>query len=51
MKKGKHKLTPTWEGPYLVTEVIRPGVYRLQEINGRTFTNARNIEQLRKLYP
>jgi hypothetical protein len=22
MKKGKHKLTPPWEGPYLVAEVI-----------------------------
>jgi hypothetical protein len=51
MKKGKHNLTLPWEGPYLVVEVIRPGTYRLQEINGVTFPNAWNIEQLRKFYP
>ena len=25
--KKKHKLYPPWEGPYMVTEVIRPGAY------------------------
>ena len=25
--KEKHKLSPPWEGPYTVTEVIRPGAY------------------------
>ena len=25
--KEKHKLSPPWEGPYMVTEVIRPGAY------------------------
>jgi hypothetical protein len=35
----------------LVAEVLRPRAYRLQEINGVTFSNARNIEQLRKFYP
>jgi len=25
--KKKHKLSPPWEGPYTVTEVIRPGTY------------------------
>ena len=25
--KEKHKLSPPWEGPYTVTEVIRPGTY------------------------
>ena len=28
-KQGKHKLSPPWEGPYKVAEVIRPGAYRL----------------------
>jgi hypothetical protein len=42
-KKGKHKLTSLWEEPYFVAEVIRLGVYRLQEINGTTFPNAWNI--------
>jgi hypothetical protein len=26
-KNGKHKLSPPWEGPYLVAEVLRPGAY------------------------
>jgi hypothetical protein len=47
-KKGKHKLSPPQEGPYLIAEVLRPVAYRLQEINGTTFPNAWNIEQLRK---
>ena len=25
--KEKHKLSPPWEEPYMVTEVIRPGAY------------------------
>ena len=25
--KEKHKLSPPWEGPYTVTEVIRSGTY------------------------
>jgi hypothetical protein len=51
MKKGKRKLTPPWEGSYMVAEVIRPGAHRLQEINGATFPNVWNIEQLTKFYP
>jgi hypothetical protein len=34
-----------------VAEVIQPRAYRLQEINGATFPNAWNTEQLRKFYP
>ena len=32
--KEKHKLSPPWEGPYTVIEVIRPGTYRLEDNNG-----------------
>ena len=49
--KKRHKLSPPWEGPYVVTEVLRPGAYRLKTINGEVFTNAWNIEQLRRFYP
>ena len=31
--KEKHKLSPPWEGPYMVTKVIRPGTYRLKDDN------------------
>ena len=43
--KEKHKLSPPWEGPYTVTEVIRPGAYRLKDDNGNVLTNTWNIEQ------
>ena len=49
--KDHHKLSLSWEGPYVVTEVLRPGAYRLKTINGEVFTNAWNIEQLRHFYP
>ena len=49
--KEKHKLSPPWEGPYTVTEVIRPGAYRLKDDNGDVLTNTWNIEQLRRFSP
>jgi transposase InsO family protein len=49
--RGRHKLTPPWEGPYIVAEVLRPGTYKLANANGEVFTNAWNIEQLRRFYP
>ena len=44
--KEKHKLSLPWEGPYMVTEVIRPSTYRLEDDNGNALTNTWNIEQL-----
>ena len=49
--KEKHKLSLPWEGPYTVTEVIRPGTYRLKDDNGDVLTNTWNIEQLRHFFP
>ena len=49
--KEKHKLSPPWEGPYTVTEVIRPDAYRLEDNNGNVLTNTWNIEQLRRFSP
>jgi hypothetical protein len=42
---------PPWEGPFIVTVVLRPGTYKLATTNGEIFTNAWNIEQLRRFYP
>jgi hypothetical protein len=50
-KKYRHKLSPPWEGPYIVTEVLRPGTYKLQTTDGQVLTNLCNIEQLRRFYP
>ena len=49
--KEKHKLSPPWEGPYTMTEVIRPGAYRLKDDNGNVLTNTWNNEQLRRFSP
>ena len=49
--KDKHKLSPPWEGPYNIAEVIRLGTYRLKDSDGNTLTNTWNIEQLRRFFP
>jgi len=42
--KDRHKLSPPWEGPYVIVEVLQPGAYKLKTINGEVFTKAWNIE-------
>ena len=49
--KDRHKLSPPWEGLFIVAEVLRPGTYKLQTAEGEIFTNAWNIEQLPRFYP
>jgi hypothetical protein len=49
--KGRHKLTLPWEGPYTITEVLKPVTYKLSNEKGEIFTNAWNIEQLRRFFP
>ena len=49
--KEKHKLSPPWEGPYMIAEVIRPGTYGLEDNNGNVLNNTWNIEQLRCFTP
>ncbi|WVZ52500.1 hypothetical protein U9M48_003554 [Paspalum notatum var. saurae] len=47
---GQHKLSPPWEGPYIVTEVTHPGSYRLSQMDGTPVGNSWNIEHLRRFY-
>jgi hypothetical protein len=49
--KGRHKLTPLWEGPFIVVEVLKPRTYKLVNEKGEVFTNACNIDQLHRFYP
>ena len=49
--KDKHKLSPPWEGPYNIAEVIRPSTYKLKDSDGNILTNYWNIEQLRCFFP
>ena len=45
--QNQGKLAPNWEGPYKVTEVIRPGTYRLKELGGIMLPRPWNSENLR----
>jgi transposase InsO family protein len=49
--RGRHKLSPPWEGPYVVVKVLKPGTYKLANEDGEELTNAWNIQQLRHFYP
>jgi hypothetical protein len=49
--EGQHKLSPLWEGPFIVAEVTRPGSCRLTQMDGTEIGNSWNIEHLRKFYP
>jgi hypothetical protein len=49
--KGRHKLTPLWEGPFVIAEIIRPGTYKFANEEGEVYNNAYNIEQLHRFYP
>jgi hypothetical protein len=49
--RGLRKLSPPWEGPYVVVEVLKPGTYKLANEQGEVRTNAWNIQQIRRFYP
>jgi transposase InsO family protein len=49
--RGRHKLSPPWEGPYVMAKVLKPGTYKLANEDGEELTNAWNIQQLRRFYP
>jgi hypothetical protein len=46
-----HKLSPSWEGHFKVTEVCRPGCVRLATTEGVSLPNPWNIEHICKFYP
>jgi hypothetical protein len=49
--QGRHKLTPPWEGPFVVAKVLKPRTYKLANSQGEVYSNAWNIQQLRRFYP
>jgi hypothetical protein len=49
--RGRHKLSPPWEGPYVIVKVLKPGTYKLANKDSEELTNAWNIQQLRRFYP
>ena len=44
------KLGPNWEGPYIISRVIRPGNYELQTEEGKILHHAWNAEHLERFY-
>ena len=51
-QQGHIKIDSPWEGPYVITEVILGGVYRLKDFKtGVAYSNPWNIAQLRRLCP
>jgi transposase InsO family protein len=49
--RGCHKLTPPWEGPFIIAKILKPGTYKLANDQGKVYSNAWNIQQLRRFYP
>ena len=44
------KLGPNWEGPYIISWVIRPGNYELQIVEGKTLHHSWNAEHLKRFF-
>nr|XP_017221119.1 PREDICTED: uncharacterized protein LOC108197890 [Daucus carota subsp. sativus] len=44
------KLMPKWEGPYKVKEILRPGTYKLEHMDGSEVSNTWHGLRLRKFY-
>ena len=38
--KDRHKLSPPWEGPYVIVEVLQLGTNKLKTIDGGVIVNA-----------
>ncbi|KAG7567619.1 Integrase catalytic core [Arabidopsis thaliana x Arabidopsis arenosa] len=49
-EEGAGKLGINWEGPYIVTEVVRNGVYRLKDLKGDPVQRPWNVINLKKFY-
>jgi hypothetical protein len=49
--RGRHKLTPPWEGPFIIAKILKPETYKLANSQGEVYNNAWNIRQLRRFFP
>jgi transposase InsO family protein len=49
--QGRHKLTPPWEGSFIIAKILKPGTYKLANDRGEVYNNTWNIQQLRRFYP
>ncbi|PKU68112.1 hypothetical protein MA16_Dca023656 [Dendrobium catenatum] len=46
----RNKLSPLWEGPYLVAAMVKPGTFKLKDTNGKTLPQTWNVDNLHKYY-
>ena len=44
------KLGPNWEGPFIITRVVKPGNYELQAEEGKILQHTWNTEHLKRFY-
>ena len=44
------KLGPNWEGPYIISRVVRPDNYELQTEEGKILQHTWNAEHLKRFY-
>jgi hypothetical protein len=49
--EGRHKLSPPWEEPFIISDVTRLGSYRLTQMDDTEVGNSWNIEHPRMFYP
>jgi hypothetical protein len=35
--RGRHKLTPPWEGTFVITKILKPGTYKLANDQGEVY--------------
>ena len=43
-------MKPTWEGPYVISQRLRDGTFKLSTVDGLTLPRAWNSESLRRYY-
>ncbi|CAL2228365.1 unnamed protein product [Prunus armeniaca] len=48
---GYGKWSPTWEGPFIINQILGMGAYRLQDRDGEVHTAPINGKWLKKFYP
>jgi hypothetical protein len=44
------KLQLKWKGPFLVVSLLRPGSYRLKDMDGNDIPRSWNTDELRRYY-
>src|SRR3954470_19602078 len=50
VEKRDGKLGANWEGPYKVIQILTPGTYKFEDMQGKVLTRPWNIQHLKKYY-